>query len=122
MRSVSRERGLSAITWLIVIAVVGTGVVIGLRLVPVYLQYFTLVSIMEDVAQEAHIGDHSRRELWSMINKRMNINGIEGVGHDEIGIDREGDAIKITADYEVRRPLLGNLDAVAHFKKTVRSR
>jgi len=53
------------------------------------------------------------------LRKRLDINMIEGVTNDDIFVERTGDAMEIGFDYELRRNLIGNLDVVMSFDKSI---
>ena len=117
MRGPARQAGLSYFGWLIVIAVAGLVVVAGLRLMPVYLEYFTVKTTLENVAAEAGVSKKSKRYVWDRLQKRFQVNDVDSVTIDDltIEVDNAGGAT-FHIKYERRTDLIGNLDAVAVFE------
>ena len=52
MRSRTHQRGMTAIGWLIVLAMIGFFVLLALRMVPAYLDYYKVVSTLEGLESE----------------------------------------------------------------------
>lgn len=116
-----KQRGLSFIGWLVLIAILAFFTVAGLRLTPLYMEYFTVSKVLEAVAAESGISKKSRRVVWSKIDKRLYINGVKAVEPENFSIDIQQGETSYTIEYEVRTGLIGNLDVVAMFKKTVKA-
>lgn len=117
MRGPTRQAGLSYAGWLVVIGFVGILVVAGLRLMPVYLEYFTVKTTLDNVAAEAGVSKKSKRYVWDRLQKRFQVNDVDTVTIDDltIEVDNSGGAT-FHINYERRTKLIGNLDAVAVFE------
>ncbi|MCC5857425.1 MAG: DUF4845 domain-containing protein [Ectothiorhodospiraceae bacterium] len=113
-----RQRGLSAIGLLVVLVVGLSLVVMGIRLVPVYLESLEVGSIIESVADDPAMRGASRADIRRALDRRFSVNTIRGVSRDDITFAETATGIEIVVDYEVRVPLIGNLDAVAKFRKS----
>jgi len=122
MRSIRHQSGASLITWLILASLVGVVGIVALKLTPVYIQMFTVQSILESVATEPGVGKEPKRVVWDKISKRLDVNEVDDVKFEnfEIKVDDRG-AATFSIKYEVRKPLLGNVDAVVKFDKSVKA-
>jgi hypothetical protein len=116
MQTLRAQRGMSIWMWLFVLAVLGYTVMMGVRLAPWYFEALSVKKIVEDVAQEYRGKDPSKRELWSTISKRLDINQIDGVNREHFKVVREGKQKLIVIEYDIQQHLVGNLDALMHFK------
>ena len=116
-----QQIGATFISWLMLIGILGFLAVAGLKLIPVYMEYGTVVSVMEDVVkdQEQTPGKASPKLVWKSIDKRLSINNVDYVKPENYKFERGNGADTITIQYEVRTPLFGNLDAVAKFEKSM---
>ncbi len=121
MRSMKRQSGLSFIGWLLVIGFAAFLTVAALRLVPVYLEYFTVANVLDSVAKEDGIGRKSKRVVWSKIEKRLDINEVDSVVFEDFEIVVDNSGTTFTISYERRTKLMGNLDGVAVFEKSVKA-
>ncbi len=113
-----RQRGLSFIGVLVLLVIGFMVVVMGMRLVPVYLESLEVGNIIESVADDPEMRGASRSEINRALNRRLSVNALRGVDRDAITLRETGAGIEIVVDYEVRVAMVGNLDAVASFKKT----
>ena len=92
---------------------------IALKLVPIYLQSFSVGSVISDLRNEPGISSMTERKIISMIEKRLGVNMVTGVSADDIYIEKYGGTMTISAEYEVRKNMLGNVDVVVSFNKSV---
>lgn len=119
MRVQDKQTGASFIFWLVLLAIVGFAFTIGVRLAPIYIDAYTIQSVLEDVATEVKGSSGMSRDpnaIWSSIEKRLSINDIENIQRDDFIYTRDKSDITIEIKYEVQTQLIGNLDAVAKFQ------
>lgn len=114
----STQRGITLIGFIIVLAVVGFFAYIAMRLVPVYTEYYSVVSAMKGVAEEPGVADLPPSRVRELLNRRFDISYVDNVGPGDIHIVRNAQGYTLNVQYEVRRPLIYNLDLVARFDRT----
>jgi len=114
-----RQRGITLIGFLIVLSVAGFFIYIGMKLLPVYSEYYSVVSAMKGVAEEPGIANRDPGAIRELFRRRFEIGYVESVRPENIRILRDGTGPRLEVVYEVRRPLMFNLDFVAKFEKTV---
>ncbi len=119
MKSLHRQQGMTTIGWILVFLLIAFFTFITLKIVPIYLDSFTAVSILKDLESDPDTGAMSPGEVVRTLRKRLDINMVEGVTNDDIYVERNGDTMTIGFDYEVRRNLIGNLDVVVSFDKSI---
>ncbi len=119
MTSLHRQQGMTTIGWILVFLLIAFFTLITLKIVPIYLDSFTALSILKDLEADPDTGAMSPGEVVRTLRKRLDINMVEGVTNDDIYVERTGDAMIIGFDYEVRRNILGNLDVVVSFDKSI---
>ena len=119
MKSIHRQRGMTPIGWIFVFLLIAFFTLIALKLVPIYLDSFTIGSVISDMRQEPGIAAKTPREVVAMIEKRLDINMVEGITADDIFVEKRGDTMTISAEYEIREKMLGNVDVIISFNKTV---
>ncbi|MFA7095057.1 MAG: DUF4845 domain-containing protein [Gammaproteobacteria bacterium] len=122
MKFRDKQRGMSAVGWLLVLGLIGFFSLIGLRLAPMYLEYFNVVSSMESLKSESEIKSKAPAEIMQMLMKRFDVNDVRNVKPNHVRVTNEGGKLKVIVKYEVRTPLMGNLSAVATFDKNVELR
>ena len=119
MKSIHRQRGMTPIGWIFVFLLIAFFALIGLKLTPIYIESFTVGSVISDLKNEPGITSMTSREISSIINKRFDVNTITNVSTDDVYVEKLGDTMTISVEYEVREPLLGNVDIVVSFNKYV---
>lgn len=115
-----RQRGLSITGWIFVIAIALFFALLGMKMIPSYLNYFSIVKVMEAIAQDASMKNAPATELRKAFYRRIDINGIYNFPKKGLKIDRsQGEGTRMIVDYEVREPMAGNVDVVMHFNHAV---
>ena len=120
--TMKRQQGVTAVGWLLIIALVGFFVMLALRLFPIYSNHYKIKNVVYSLVDEEQEGLYriSKRDLMKIFNRKLNINFAEGfkVDHLVFVIAKSGNR-EIHVTYEDRRPILGNLDVVAKFDNYV---
>lgn len=115
-----RQQGLTLITWVIIMAILGLLVVVTLRLFPIYTNAFKVKGVLESLTEENRIYEMDRASILKLVDKRININMVDGFDHEHFSITLRDNGNKVfRIQYEDRRPLIANLDAVASFDYSV---
>ncbi len=118
-----RQRGLGILGWMFVIAVGLFFALLGMKMVPNYINYYSVVKIMEGMANDPSLKDASALELRKAFLRRVDVNSIYNFPKNGFKVDRSrGEGTVLKVDYEVREPMVGNVDVVMHFEKEVRLR
>jgi hypothetical protein len=119
MQSRNKQQGLTFISWLLVLIMVGMFVMIGIKITPVYLEHFAVKKTLESLKQEPMISRKSLREIRKMLMHRLDMNSIYDLKKDQVIIKRSGGVTTITVVYEERRNIMGNLSLVMTFDDSV---
>ena len=113
------QRGLTTVGWILVIALFGTIVLTIFKVVPMYLEYMQVKSVMESVVNDTSIDPRSKRDLWSAMQKRLLINQAKSVKRENVTFNRADGVTTITVDYKVEKPYIAQLFIGAHFVYSV---
>jgi hypothetical protein len=120
MNSMARQQqGLTLITWLVILMMVGFFIMLGLRLAPIYIQNYTVKNILTDLQQEPLVSRKPAGEIRQMLLNRFDINGISTLGREDIQIRRSGGKTDIKVVYETRQHVVGNVDVVVMFNESI---
>lgn len=125
MRLRKKQRGLSFLGLVVLVGVLGFCAVIGLKLIPIYMESWKIDGIMEAVISEPGINDQSRQEVIESMLKRLDIDAVDAVNYsnwrDKLTVAKRKNNVTINVRYEITTPLLGNLSLLAVFDKSVSS-
>ena len=110
-----KQSGLSLVGFLVVLAVVGFAAYVGMKLFPMYQEYYSVQSAMKGLANEPGVADMDPAKVQDLFFRRLYINYSENVKPQNVKFERMEGGWKMRVNYEVRRPLVGNLDVVGKF-------
>ena len=111
-----QQQGMTAIGFVLIIGMIAFFTAIGVKLIPMYIEYYSVTSILKTIQGEPETASRSAAEIEETILKRFNINEIHRVTKDNITITKEGKKVIIEIAYEARVSLFGNIDIVGDFK------
>ncbi|MGJ7904445.1 DUF4845 domain-containing protein [Lysobacter sp. 1R34A] len=109
------QSGITLIGFIILLAVVGVFAYMGMKLVPMYTEFYSVKRSLADLAKEPGAGRMESAKARDLFFRRMDMSYVESVKPANFKIVRNDEGMEITVDYEVRRPLIANLDVVGHF-------
>ena len=114
-QGLKKQRGMTGLGWMMVIFLICFFAFVGIKLFPVYMENYSIKSIVKDVKQEPNIAKKSTGEIRTLIRKRLIINSIRDLKKEHIIIKKFAGNLSVKIEYEVRKPLFGNLDVVMSF-------
>jgi hypothetical protein len=113
----SRQRGLSFSSFIMTAFALIFVVLLGLKLVPAYLHSAQISQIFREIVADPAMRTASIPEVEMSYRKRANINDIQDLKVEDIAIVREeGGTLFLSAEYEVRIKLVGNITLLLEFK------
>ncbi len=115
---IHQQAGLSLIGFVLVLCVVLFISFVGMKIGPVYLEYYSVASAMDGLASETGSAKLSPYEIRRKFFTRLDVNAVESVRASNIKLSK-GNGVHLRVTYEVRKPVVGNLDMVAKFDKSV---
>ena len=117
MTSKNRQRGMSMWALLGVLIVIGFVALMGVRLLPVYMDYWSVASVAESIREDTG-PDDTMPEIWEKVRTRFSLNNLRELEPREtMKIRRRERSIEVHVNYEVRRPVFGNVDVVVKFDR-----
>lgn len=112
------QRGMTLISWALILGIIAFFVTIALRLVPMYQEYFSVQNIMNGMEQEIQDNKLTKQQVKLMLLRRFNTGYVSSVKEENVKIERGKNnayVSKITIDYEVREHFLAQIDLIGHF-------
>lgn len=114
----SRQRGITFIGWLFLLAPLALLVYAAIRATPVYLNYMKVASSVEQVADgQRGEGAVTPAVLRSSLQNRFDVEDVERPAVKDIDMYRDGERWVIEADYFDEAPLFGDIALRIHFHK-----
>ena len=114
------QRGMTLIGFIIVLAVVGIFAYVAMKLVPMYSEYYAVKQALKGLEAEPGIANRDPAKIQDLFFRRLYISYAENVKPANVEIERIESGWEMHVVYEVRKPLVGNLDVVGKFDVTER--
>lgn len=119
MHNIKRQQGMTAVGWLLVLILLGIFVALGLRIGPVYLQNYTVKSILKSLKDEPLITQKPVAKVRSMVMRRLDLNGVYDLSKESISVKKSPGVMQVNIDYTVQKKIIGNLEALITFSDKV---
>ncbi len=115
----NQQRGMTAIGWLFVIAMIVMVMMTVIKLAPAYISQFNVASVLSSMKSEPGIGTMTAGEVTHTIMKRLDINMVTDVQAGDIYITQQSNNRIIEIDYQVQRNLIANVDVLIKFNNRI---
>ena len=118
----NKRRGFTLIGFIFALIIGLFFVYIGMRLVPMYLEYQAVVSALNVLAKEPDSSKLSPYRIKERIVRSLYVSyATDNVTKNHIHITKKN-GVHVRVTYEVRKPFMGNIDVVGSFNKSVKLR
>ena len=109
---------MTLIGFVMVLAVVGIFIYMGMKLIPMYSEYYSVKQALAAMAREPGITDNDPAKIKDLLFRRLDVSYADTVKPEHVKIARKDAGYVLTVDYEVRKPLISNIDVVGRFNAT----
>jgi hypothetical protein len=109
------QKGMTLIGFIVSMAVVGVFIYVGMQLFPMYSEFFSVKQALAGLANEPGISEESAGKIEDKFFKRLYISYSDNVKPEHVKLVRRDAGWLMTVNYEVRRPVIGNLDVIGKF-------
>ena len=115
-RGMRAQLGMGMIGMLVVMLIGGLLLTCVVKMAPVYLGNWNIQSILGDLeSQFEGVGALKKEDIVKKISKRMNVDMVDVITMDDVVVKKESGVYMVTANYEKRVKLIGNVDLVMVF-------
>ena len=111
-----QQRGLSLIGLLVVSAVLVVVALIGFKLLPAYVEYFTVKRVIGDIAYDTQVQGGSVRDVMTAFQRRAQIDDITSIKASDLEITKESSGFTIATAYQRCVPLFANVSVCIDFE------
>lgn len=111
------QRGMTLLSFIVVLAVVGFFAYVGMKLFPMYSEYYAVKQALRGLQAEPGIANQDPGKIKDLFFRRLYISYSDNVKPENVKLQRSesGTGWDMDVNYEVRKPLVGNLDVVGKF-------
>jgi len=111
-----KQRGVSMFGFMLVAVVVIIFAMLAMKLVPAYIEFFSVKKILNAMGQDSETKSMSNADIRNSFAKRADVGYVKAVKPSDLDIDRSGGKMVISTEYEYRTPLVANISLVVDFK------
>ena len=106
------QQGITVIGILLVMIVIGFVALIGMKVVPMYIQYFTVKSSIETIRKEPQLAQMSSTDIQAAIQKRFDIGYVNNITARDLKIRNDRGGRVLDLSYQDERDLFYGLSVV----------
>lgn len=114
-----RQSGMTGTGWLVVLALIGFFSMLIIKLAPVYMEHYSVKTVLESLKEEPLITKKSVGEVRKMIQRRLKVNGVYEMDKNAITIKKTDGITTVDITYQVTKHMAGNVDALISFSDTI---
>lgn len=110
-----RQRGISFLGMLFVGALIVLVAITAMRIVPAYTEFMTVKKVLKAMQQDP-LDTMTPKQIKDAFDKRASIDYISVVSSDDLSISRtDSGATVVSVEYQVVKPLAGNMSVLMDF-------
>ncbi len=116
-----KQSGLSMISWMFIIGFLAIQIIVAMRIVPVYLNFHSVKSVMDSLPIDPELKGRSVKKIKKRLSKRLKIENLYELARNKeaFKFKKIKGGYNLTAHYETRGPIIGNLEFVVTFDHQV---
>ena len=110
-----KQSGMTMLGFLITLAVVMFFLYCGMKIVPMYTEFYSVKKALASIANEQNTQITSKDKIRALFARHMQIDYVSVIKPEMLKIESTDTGYNMLMDYERRTPLFANLDVVAKF-------
>jgi hypothetical protein len=111
-----QQHGLTMFGFLFVAVVLVVVAMLAMKLLPAYIEFFSVKKILATMGQASELRSMSNIEIRSDFARRASVGYVTVVKPEDLSVDRSSGTPVVSVDYEFRTKLVGNVSLVVDFK------
>jgi Domain of unknown function (DUF4845) len=116
-RLVHRQRGMTTLGLIILVAFLGLFAFAAMRLTPIYLNYLKVAGVINGVFDEYDSMNSTRNELLVSIRRRFGVESVDVITAKDVKINPVDGGYEVIARYDHTSPFISNIYFTVKFDK-----
>ena len=108
-----RQRGVSILGFLFVLAVILVVALLAFRMIPSYIEYYTVQKALEAAVTE--VRDPTVRNIRNFVEGRISADYVDSVSAKDVEVTKSGNTITASVSWEKKLPLVHNVSLLMEF-------
>ncbi|UOG91668.1 MAG: DUF4845 domain-containing protein [Candidatus Thiothrix sulfatifontis] len=112
-----KQQGATFLTWVAGVGLVIFAFITGVKLIPLYMEFYTVRSLVDRVAQESS-SKSSLQQIRRKVDDYTNVNGLNSLSSKDfqvVAVEGKNNVKALEIYYEIRKPWVGNIDFLLSF-------
>lgn len=114
-----KNRGLTLLGFLILLGVLGFFAYLAMRLIPIYLEFYTVSAAMDKVRSEVGMQNASPIEVRKAFMKYLEVDYVTSIEEQHVVVSRERGRPVLRVRYQIERPFIDKIYLVGKFDRSV---
>jgi hypothetical protein len=110
-----KQSGMTMLGFLITLAVVMFFLYSAMKVVPMYIEFYSVKKALASIANEQDASNASKEKIRSMFARHLKIDYVKIIKPEMLKIDSTDTGYNLLVEYERREELFANLDVVGKF-------
>ena len=111
-----KQGGMTMLGFLITLSVVILFLFCGMKIVPMYIEYYSVKKALASIANEQSASATSKDAIRALFARHLKIDYVKIIKPDMLKIEATDSGFNLAVDYERREELIANLDVVGRFR------
>lgn len=112
----NKQRGMTFISLVVMIACIVFVAVIGMKLWPAYSEYFSVKKAFASLKTQMGSGEMNKRDIVAAFDRQATIDDIKSIKGSDLVIEESDKGTVVSVEYSVVEPLVSNVSALVEFK------
>ena len=113
------QRGMTVIGMLLLLIVIAFMALIAMKVVPMYIQYFSIKSTIESIRKEPQLAQMSTQDIQNAIQKRFDIGYVDNITARDLKIRNDRSGRVLDLEYQDERALFYGLSIVLKVSESI---
>ncbi|MCK5728152.1 MAG: DUF4845 domain-containing protein [Methylococcales bacterium] len=110
-----KQQGMTMISMVLLLTLIGGVVLFFFKVAPIYMNHGKVKSAIESLASIPELEFKSKSQIQVFLQKRLSVNSVYDLPKKAIKIIKRGNYVKISAKYDIKEPIVGNLNVLIEF-------
>jgi len=114
-----RQAGMTTLGLIILVCFLGLFAFAGIRLTPVYLNYFKVAGVVTGVHKEFDGNNATSSAVRMSIARRFDIESVDQITARDVKVTKVDGGLEVVASYSHKAPFIANVNFLVDFDKRV---
>ena len=111
----NKQKGMTFIGLVLVVAAVICIAVVGMKVAPAYLEFFSIKKIINKIGHEGSFNEMSKKQIVDEFDRGADIGYVKVIKGSDLAIEKGPSGNVVSAEYQVILPIVANASILLDF-------